>query len=186
MNNPSPDELLSAALVERWAGGDKGAQEQLFERLLPVIRRLARRRLSAEGRDLSLESRDLAHEASIQLMRLADRPIEQSHLMRLVARIVRTTCVDLVRERHALKRSGQKVSVSFAGASPEPDVDLLDLHEGILKLANNDEKAAELTDLRIFGGLSESEAAGALSISRSTATRKWQYAKLYLRKHLDK
>ena len=65
-------------------------------------------------------------------------------------------------------------------ASPLPDEDLLALDEGLRELAEHHPLAANLVDLRFFAGLTQSEAAEQLGISRSTADRLWLLARSWL------
>lgn len=146
---------------------------------------IARQQLNRHGGQLSLESRDLANEASIKLLKLLNRPTTEPHLVRLVAKMIRATCVDLARERNAGKRQGQKVSLSLAQLEEESPLDLLDLDAAISQLAQRDPLAAEVTEMRFFSGLSESETSKALDVSRATVTRKWKFARLFLRRALD-
>ncbi len=176
-------ELL--ALIEQWADGDESAKEVLFSALSPLMTGIARQQLNQLGGQLSLESRDLANEASIKLLKLLNRPATEPHLVRLVAKMIRATCVDLARERNANKRQGQKVSLSLAQGEQEPPLDLLDLDTAISQLAERDPLAAEVTEMRFFSGLSESETSDALGVSRATVSRKWKFARLFLRRALD-
>ncbi|MEM1092766.1 MAG: sigma-70 family RNA polymerase sigma factor [Pseudomonadota bacterium] len=178
-----PKQLVD--LISRWASGDESVRDALFQSLAPLMMSLARQQLNRSGRQLSLESRDLANEASIRLLKLMNRPDSQPHLVRLVAKMIRATCVDLARERGAAKRRGQQVSLSMAGPAGDAPLDLLDLDQAIGKLALRDPLAADVTELRFFSGLSESETADVLEVSRATVTRKWKFARLFLRRALD-
>ncbi len=182
LNSDSP-ELL--ALIQRWSEGDETNREQLFLALSPLMTGIARQQLNRHGGQLSLESRDLANEASIKLLKLLNRPANEPHLVRLVAKMIRATCVDMARERSADKRQGQKVSLSLADAEPQTPLDMLDLDQAISQLAQRDPLAAEVTEMRFFSGLSESETSEVLAVSRATVTRKWKFARLFLRRALD-
>jgi hypothetical protein len=57
--------------------------------------------------------------------------------------------------------------------APEPREDLLALDEALTQLAGADPAAAELVQLRYFGGLAVPRAAEALGISPRTADRLW-------------
>ena len=175
-----------ALAIERWAAGDETADERLFAQLSPMMVRLARQQLSRHGRQLSLESRDLANDTVVKLISLTDRPETALHLTRLLARMMRNACIDLARQRKALKREGQRVSVSQidAGFDPQP-IDLLELDRAIDRLATRDKVAAQVTELRFFGGLNETEVAATLAVSRATVTRKWQLARLFLSRELS-
>jgi RNA polymerase sigma factor (sigma-70 family) len=54
------------------------------------------------------------------------------------------------------------------------------LDEALTKLAAEEPAKAELVKLRYFAGLSVEEAADALGISRTTASRYWTYARVWL------
>ena len=145
---------------------------------------LARRQLNRHGGILSLESRDLANEASLRLIKLINRPATEPHLMRLIAKMMRAACVDLARERQAGKRAGHRVSFSLIDGEAGQALDLLDLEDGLTTLAARDAVAAQVTELRFFAGLSEAETAAALDVSRATVTRKWKLARLFLSRSL--
>ncbi|MEM9530321.1 MAG: sigma-70 family RNA polymerase sigma factor [Pseudomonadota bacterium] len=174
-----------ADLIERWAGGDETALDSLLRVLSPMLTRLARLQLNRYGGRLSLESRDLANEVSLQLVQLTRRPASELHLRRLIARMVRTTSVDLSRQQQAKKRAGQRVSLSAADGIADTDLDLLDLDQAIEGLAERDASAAAVTELKFFGGLSDAEVAETLGLSRATISRKWKFARLFLRRALD-
>ena len=174
-----------AHLLRQWDQGDDAAQEQLFRRLLPVMRQIARQQLNNHGRALSLESRDLASESVLKLLQLHCKPETQQHLLRLLAKIMRAACIDLARQRQTRKRSGEKVSLTKVDLNPTQSIDLLDLDLALDRLANRDDVACQITELRFFAGLSESEVAQNLSMSRATVSRKWRFARLYLSQQLS-
>jgi DNA-directed RNA polymerase specialized sigma24 family protein len=62
----------------------------------------------------------------------------------------------------------------------EPREDLVALDDALTKLADTDRIAADLVQLRYFGGLSIPEAARILRISPRTANRIWTYARAWL------
>ncbi len=172
-------------LVELWGQGDAPAGEELFKRLMPLIKKIARGRLLRNGQLLSIESMDLASEASLKLLQLPSKPSGHQHMIRLLAKIMRASCIDLARERQTQKRTGKKVSLSLVGPDVDKAIDLLALDQALTHLTHRDELAGRITELRFFGGLSESEVADNLKISRATASRKWQFARLFLARHLD-
>jgi RNA polymerase sigma factor (sigma-70 family) len=57
---------------------------------------------------------------------------------------------------------------------------ILAINEALDKLSTEDAQKAELVKLRYFAGLTLQEAADALGISRATASRYWEYAKVFL------
>ena len=87
-------------------------------------------------------------------------------------------------QAHRESRRRPAIGSSSATSSlpvPEPDVDLLALHDALDKLEAADKRKAELVKLRFFVGLTIEEAAQALGVSISTATNDWAYARCWLR-----
>jgi DNA-directed RNA polymerase specialized sigma24 family protein len=62
---------------------------------------------------------------------------------------------------------------------------VLAIDEGLEQLAAEDAQAAQLVQLRYFGGRSVEEAAEFLGIARSTAYEHWAYARASLRLKLQ-
>ena len=54
------------------------------------------------------------------------------------------------------------------------------LDEALTKLAEEDSEIADLVKLRYFAGLTNEQAARALSMAPRTAKRRWRYARLWL------
>ncbi|MBI4472839.1 MAG: RNA polymerase subunit sigma-70, partial [Acidobacteria bacterium] len=57
---------------------------------------------------------------------------------------------------------------------------LLTVDQILRDLQQLDTRAAEVVELRVFGGLKESEIAAALGISIATVKRDWSFAKAWL------
>jgi DNA-directed RNA polymerase specialized sigma24 family protein len=64
----------------------------------------------------------------------------------------------------------------------DPDL-LLDLDEGLTRLAQLDPEAAKLVKLRLFAGLSVAEAGEMLGMSRSAAYRNWDFVRSWFAVH---
>ena len=62
---------------------------------------------------------------------------------------------------------------------------LLDLDDGLSRLTKEDTVSAELVKLRLFAGLSVTEAGQALGMSRTTAYENWEFARSWFAMHLD-
>jgi DNA-directed RNA polymerase specialized sigma24 family protein len=57
---------------------------------------------------------------------------------------------------------------------------LLALDEALCKLAKEDPPAAEIAQLRTFGGLTVEESGKVMGVPRATAYRHWTYARAWL------
>jgi RNA polymerase sigma factor (sigma-70 family) len=105
----------------------------------------------------------------------------RGHFFAAAATAMRNILVDSARRRQAQKRGGQARQEPLDNvAAPEPDEELLALHEALARLADEDPVKARLVELRYFVGLTGDEAADVLGISPSTADRHWAYARAWL------
>ncbi|TWT41504.1 RNA polymerase sigma factor [Thalassoglobus neptunius] len=59
-------------------------------------------------------------------------------------------------------------------------LDVLELNEALDALALNSSRAAEVVELKFFGGLSREEIAVQVGVSVRTVNSDWQYAKAWL------
>jgi hypothetical protein len=102
---------------------------------------------------------------------------------------MRRILVESARSRRRLKRGGRRVRVELLDAADslaeDPDL-LLSLDELLSRLAEEDDAAAQLAHLHLFGGLSVEEAGEVLSLSRPVAYRNGKYARAWLREALEK
>ena len=96
--------------------------------------------------------------------------------------------VDHARTKQAEKRGGEVQIISLeniAVVSDERAEELVCLDEALIKLAELDERKANVVELRYFGGLSIEETAEVLKVSSQTVVRDWQFAKTWLLRELS-
>jgi RNA polymerase sigma factor (TIGR02999 family) len=164
--------------------GDPQAAEQLLTLVYDDLRRLAARRLSHESPGQTLEPTALVHEAYLRLVGARGvRWDGRAHFFAAAARAMRQILVENARRKRALKRGAGATRQELDEAEllvPEPREDLLALDEALTELAAADRPAADLVQLRYFGGLSIAEAARVLGISPRSADRLWAYARAWL------
>ena len=170
--------------------GDPQAAEQLLPLVYDELRRLAAQKLARESPGQTLQATALVHEA---YLRLVGSPSEAStpawnsrgHFFAAAAEAMRRILVDQARHKQTVKAGGDRQRIELTNniepAVPEPDVDLLALHDALDRLETADKRKAELVKLRFFVGLTIEEAAQALGVSVSTATTDWAYARCWLR-----
>lgn len=183
------DEADLTGLIRRADAGDTTAAHELFAATYADLRRLARARLRAGGRNTLLDTSALVHEsylrfASAGRVRLEDR----AHFMRWAACAMRSVVVDFARRRRAGRRGGAAPHVPLgddmsAGRAPEDEI--LAVHEALEKIATFDPRLVQVVEMRYFGGLTEAEAAEALGLTDRTIRRDWDKARLLLRELLQ-
>ena len=151
------------------------------------LRRVARAQIGPGGGS-TLQPTALVNEAYLRLAARPDLELgSREEFLRVTSRIMRNVLVDHVRARRSQKRGGDRQRVTLSAIddhAPMTDVDILALDEALKELAVLNERKVHLVELRFFGGLTETEAAGALGISRTEATREWRLARAWLQHKL--
>lgn len=172
--------------------GDPQATEKLLPLVYEELRILAAQKMSQEPPGQTLQATALVHEAYIRLVDAKDQSWNsKGHFFQAAAEAMRRILVENARRKKSLKRGGdqQRVdldeSILLATQSTCPD-DLLALDDALDKLAGQDNRAADLIKLRIFGGVAVKHAAEMLGISSSKAYADLEYARAWLRLEIGK
>jgi len=173
-----------SGLLRDWGQGNLRARDDLLPLVYRELRRRAAGYLRQERRDHTLQPTALVHEAYLRLVE-HDRIVCQNRaqFFGVAGQLMRHILVDHARRRLAAKRPDAALKVLLdepIGATQPRNCDLLDLDQALNELTTMDSRAGQIVELRYFGGLSEQEVAEVLSISRSTVTREWQTARMWL------
>jgi RNA polymerase sigma factor (TIGR02999 family) len=169
--------------------GDPHAAEQLLPLVYEELRRLAAQKLAQEKPDQTLQATALVHEAYLRLVDVeqAQHWNSRGHFFGAAAEAMRRILVEQARRRAAAKRGGHVDRASLDAAevvAPQPDEQLLAIHDVLDDLARTDPEATTLVKLRFFGGMTMAEAAAALGMSVRSAHDLWAYARSWLRRRL--
>ena len=171
-------------LLQAWSAGNANAQEELLPLVYKELRRRAAGHLRRDRRDHTLQPTALVHEAYLRLVGQRDVDWQsRTHFFALASRMMRRILVDHARARAAAKRPDEALRVTLDGslASIDPrGCDLLMLDQALTELAHLDQRQESIVELCYFGGLTEMEVAGELSVSRSTVARELRSAKAWL------
>ena len=164
-------------LLARASTGDGPAANELFGRLYPEIKRIARARLAEAGGVTDLNATALVHEG---FLRMADieglRGQTRGQFFAYVGRVLRSTVIDHLRARHALRRGGKALFVTLSHAEGEAlhlngEVDLAELDDVLMRMRAIDEPLYELIEMNAFAGMSLDEIAQLRGISTRTVNR---------------
>jgi RNA polymerase sigma factor (TIGR02999 family) len=177
-------------LLESWQEGNQGAFEDLLPLVYDELRSLARVYLRKERQGHTLQPTALVHEAYVRLTGASGAADfkNRGHFFAVAAQAMRWILVDHTRKQRAGKRISPEDRIPLENApilAQSPDLDILDLHEALERLAEVNQRQAKLVELRYFGGLTQDEAAEVLEISRATAERDWRVARLWLHRQLS-
>jgi RNA polymerase sigma factor (TIGR02999 family) len=172
-------------LLADWSRGDEGARDALIPLVYDQLRLIARRNLSRERPDHTLQSAALVNEAYLRMVR-QETPNWQNraHFFGVAAQMMRHILVDHARNRRAAKRGAAAPQLSLdvpIAPRAKSEIDLLVLDCALNKLATMNPQQSHLIELRFFGGLSIEEAALVMGVSTRTVERSWTAARAWLR-----
>lgn len=165
--------------------GDPSAAEQLLPLVYEELRRLAAAKMASERDDHTLQATALVHEAYLRLVDVDKAPHWNSrgHFFAAAAEAMRRILINRARDKGRLKRGGDRQRFDLESlqlATDCPSETLLAVDEALQQLAVEDSEAAELVKLRFFAGLSLTDSAQAMGISRRVADRLWSFARAWL------
>ena len=163
------------------------------------LRKLAEFRMRQESPGQTLQATALVHEAWLRLQPQTDEGCEgdestfgwesRGHFFSAASEAMRRILVDHARSKKAAKRGGdfQRIELDAVELTlnDAPD-DILALDAALEDFERIEPKKAALVKLRYFAGLTESDAAEAMGISRATAARYWMFARAWLFDRLKK
>jgi RNA polymerase sigma factor (TIGR02999 family) len=168
--------------------GEPHAAQQLLPLVYDDLRRLASHRLAHEQPGQTLEPTALVHEAYLRLLGPSGTSHwdSRAHFFAAASEAMRRILVENARRKRSLKRGGgaRRALEEAELLAPEPREDLIALDEALTELAATDRAAADLVQLRYFGGLTIPAAAEMLGISPRTADRLWAYARAWLHQRI--
>ena len=183
----NPSNQVTALLV-RWSQGENAAREELVPLVYDELRRLARRVLLGQGRDHTLQSTALVHEAYLRLVgHDTVHWDDRIHFFAVAAQLMRRILVDHARKHLAAKRGGDQVTLSLeehlAPAKSRP-LNVIALDDALNELSRMNPQQSRIVEMRFFAGLSIEETAQAMGISSATVKRDWAVARAWLYREL--
>ncbi|MFN0120564.1 MAG: sigma-70 family RNA polymerase sigma factor [Blastocatellia bacterium] len=187
MNMPSSYEVTELLLA--WNRGDDAALQRLMPLVYDELRRLAHHYMGGERHGHVLQTTALVNEAYLRLIDASRVQWQnRAHFFAVSAQLMRRVLVDFARNRNFQKRGGGAIQVSLDDimiGTTERSGDLVALDDALNALAQTDDRAGKVVELRFFGGLSIEETAEVLNISPETVKRDWSYAKAWLLREIS-
>lgn len=181
---PEDPQAPLTALLRRMQQGDKQAGEQAVGLVYKELHQIAARRLRHEAPNHTLVTTALINEAYLRLSGGAPIAIEsRGHFLAIASQQMRRILVDHARARDAQRRGGGAVAVSLEDASPSsapPSVDVLMLDRALREFEQLEPRAAQVVELRYFGGYTDKQVVEALGVSLATVRRDWEFARTWL------
>lgn len=194
--HPAPDDI-TRLLIDSSAGSGE-ARDRLVSILYSELHAIALVQMAGERSDHTLGATSLVSEAYIKLFLPATVDgaasvvpwADRRAFFAAAVTAMRRVLIDHARARLTEKRGGARRRMPYfdadavAAAQTLDPAEFLSLDEAISRLEEVDERAAQITRLRFFGGLSVEAVADLLGVSVRTAIRDWNFARAWLRERL--
>lgn len=176
-------------LLVNWSQGDRSALDQLTPLLYEELRRLASSHLRRGRKQETIQPTMLVHEAYLKMA--GQEGVEfhnRAQFFGLAAQVMRSILVDHARSRSAAKRGGGGIALTLhddLAVAPGHGPDILDLHEALKDLAQQDERKAQIIEMRYFAGMTSQEIADATATSVATVGRELRVAHAWLLRRMQ-
>lgn len=161
----------------------------LFGWLYADLHRVARNHMRQENAGHTLSATALTHEAWFQMnAQTRTQWQSRSHFLAVASTAMRRILVKHALAKRAYKRHAIRVSMTAAEHVPLAPLsdDVVAIHEALEAFERIDLRAAQVVELKFFGGMENVEVAEALGISLATVKRDWGLARAWLLRELAK
>lgn len=159
----------------------------LFVWLYAELHRVARNHMHRENAGHTLSATALTHETWFQMTAQTRTQWQsRSHFLAVASTAMRRILVKHARAKRADKRYALRVSLTAAEHVPSNPLgeDVVAIHETLEAFERIDMRAAQVVELKFFGGMENMEVAEALGISVATVKRDWGLARAWLLREL--
>ncbi len=192
-----PDGATERAAKELGATGlaaneFSAADMPMVELLYDELRRIAAAHLRRERADHTLSPTGLAHEAWLRLHSQQRAQFkDRGHFLATASMLMRRILVNHAVARRRSKRDALLVPLDATGSierleQTHPGADLvLMVNDALLDLAQTHARAAQVVEMKFFGGLEHADIALALNTSVATVKREWQFARVWLHRAMQ-
>jgi RNA polymerase sigma factor (TIGR02999 family) len=167
---------------------DSDSDDKYGPRLYQEMRALARRYMSRERPDHTLQPTALVNEAFLRLSgsRQTDWRSD-THFLAMAATHMRRILVDHARAANSKKRGSRARQITLVdelAIADDRPLDVLVVDEALTRLAERSERQARVVEMRLFSGMTVGEVAAALSVSERTVKGDWRVARAWLAREL--
>jgi RNA polymerase sigma factor (TIGR02999 family) len=167
-------------LLREWRDGSQEAENELFQEVMPNLRRLAHHLMLGERPGQSIQATELVDQVYLGMVATKDRDWQnRGHFFALAARVMRHHLIDRARRPHA-----DQVSIDALQNVLPARPGQLDLAVTVDRLLNElqDVKPewCRVVEVKYFLGLTDDEAAAILGMPVRTLQRAWRDARKWL------
>jgi len=188
-DSPTSSDGAVTVLLQRWAGGERDALDELLTIVYAELRRIARGQRRRGSAGSHFDTTALVHEAYLRFARREGQIYEhREHFFAVAAKAMRQILLDQAKHQLREKRGGgaKHSSLDPEQLKVEEQAEfVIALDQGLRKLGTLSERVRQVVEYRFFAGLTEDETADLLSIDARTVRRDWAKARAWLALELD-
>ncbi|MFN0103633.1 MAG: ECF-type sigma factor [Bryobacteraceae bacterium] len=173
-------------LLSAWRSGSREAENKLFDRVLPDLRRLAHYIMSGERQGHSMQTNDLIDQIYFRMVAAKDRDWQnRQHFFALAARAMRRHLIDHARGRPDAKIEPLEKIQKFLPADSAKLELAITVDRLLNEMAEEKPEWARLVEVKYFLGLTDDEAADVLGVKLRTMQRMWKDARQWLFERME-
>ncbi|MCC9601269.1 sigma-70 family RNA polymerase sigma factor [Stieleria sp. JC731] len=180
----SADEITQ--ILEKASDQNENVLDQLFPLVYEELRHVAQNMMRRERPGHSLQATALVHETFMRLMSQKNTATWEGrrHFFAAAAESMRRILIENARQKAGKKRGGHlkreefelTIENSTTGAAMDPAW-LIEFDDSLSSLEKVDSTSAQLIKMKVFAGLSVTETAELVGISKSKAYAHWAFAR---------
>ena len=187
MNDPTQHVTV---LLHRLAAGDRSANDELWPIVYEELRVMAQAQFRGPTEAArTLRPTALVHEAYLKLFgRQTPAFNDRQHFLAVAAKAMRAILVDRARSRATVKRGTNPTRVPIEDiviAHEDRSFDVVALDDALLELAKASPRAAQVVELRYFGGMEVDAIAKVLGASHLEIESEFRLARAWLLREIE-
>ena len=168
-------------LLRLWRGGDRNAENELFERVLPDLRRLAHYFMNRERQGHTLQATELVDQIYFRLVDAKEADWQnRGHFFAIAGRAMRRHLIDHARGRHNAEFVALEDIQNLLPAGTANLEVILSVDRLLDQLAATKPEWCTVVELKHFLGLTDEEVADVMGIKLRTMQRTWLEARKWL------
>jgi len=174
-------------LLHRWQDGDKEAEAQLFQRMMPDLRRIAQNCFRGERPGHTFQPTALVNEAFLRLA--AANNIHYNHrihFLRMSAIFMRRLLIEHARARPCVQFSPLEGLPERFLSRYTPVETVIMLDRLLDELGEESQELRSVVELKCFLGFTDDETADVLSLTVRSMQRDWHDARRWLFERLTR
>ena len=173
-------------LLHQWREGSRAAENELFELVLPNLRRLAHHLMKGERKGHSLQATELVDQIYLRLVAAKDRDWQnRQHFFAIAARAMRRYLIDHARGRPNAEFVALEGMENLLPASSAKLEQAITIDRLLEELAKTKPEWCTLVEVKYFLGLTDEEAAEMLGLKIRTMQRMWRDARQWLFERME-